>query len=123
MPLEGRVCCAVARVEEPGLGRGGSSRGSYEAQRSMAQRRGAQAPAQPRVSGFLEECNDMEKLLSPREDASLSNTGQALPVEPQLLSDVEIDSVAGGLLNGLQNFNNNGGLVGIGAIGVVNLSE
>ena len=64
----------------------------------------------------------MEKLLSPREDASLSNTEQALPVEPQLLSDVEIDSVAGGLLNGLQNFNNNGGLVGIGAIGVVNLS-
>jgi len=64
----------------------------------------------------------MEKLLSPREDASLSNTEQALPVEPQLLSDVEIDSVAGGLLNGLQNFNNNGGTVGIGAIGVVNLS-
>ena len=64
----------------------------------------------------------MEKLLSPREDASLSNTEQALPVEPQLLSDVEIDSVAGGLLNGLQNFNNNGGTAGIGAIAGISYS-
>jgi len=45
MPLEGTVCCAVARVEELGLGRGGSSRGTYEARRPTAQRSGAQAPA------------------------------------------------------------------------------
>src|SRR5215211_4769232 len=45
MPLEGRVCCVVARVEELGLGRGGSSRGTYEARRPTAQRRGGASPS------------------------------------------------------------------------------
>jgi hypothetical protein len=67
----------------------------------------------------------MEKLLSPREEASL---GEYLPVEPQLLSDAEIDGVAGGFLNGIQNLNNggvlpgSGGTVGIGSVNGVGLA-
>ena len=68
----------------------------------------------------------MTKLLSPLEDASLDNAGQA-GLRP--LSDVEIDSVAGGLLDFTAvgtNFTGgtNNGNIGTGSVqaGLVNIA-